>query len=46
MNSACATCPSIAPPKGGLGCLMLRFCLESQDCLLIPLFYLISRFSA
>ena len=36
----------IWPPKGGRGCLMFPPCLESQDCHLIPLCYLLSCSSA
>ena len=33
-------------PKGGQGCLITPPCLESQGCHLIPLYCLLSRFSA
>ena len=36
----------LVPPKGGRGCLMSPPCLESQDCHLIPLYYLLSCSSA
>ena len=32
--------------KGGQGCLMFPSCLESEGCLLIPLFYLLCCFSS
>ena len=38
--------PSLAASKGGRGCLMSPSYLESQDCRLIPLFYLLSCSSA
>ena len=36
----------VSPSKGGRGCLMSPPCLESQDCHLIPLCYLLSCSSA
>ena len=38
--------PLLQAPKGSRGCLMSPLCLESQECHLIPLYYLLSCASA